>query len=79
MVGRPDARWGEAVVAVVVPKAGRHVSAESIVELLQGRVARYKLPREVVIAQSLPRTALGKLMREQIKTSVRRSDSVEAA
>ncbi len=79
VVGRPDARWGEAVVAVVVPKAGRHVSAESIVELLQGRVARYKLPREVVIAQSLPRTALGKLMREQIKTSVRRSDSVEAA
>ena len=79
VVGRPDARWGEAVVAVVVPKAGRHVSAESIVELLQGRVARYKLPRDVVIAQSLPRTALGKLMREQIKTSVRRSDSVEAA
>jgi fatty-acyl-CoA synthase len=65
-------------VAVVVPKAGRHVSAESIAELLQGRVARYKLPREVVIVQSLPRTALGKLMREQIKTSVRRSDSVEA-
>ena len=79
VVGRPDARWGEAVVAVVVPKPGRQVSPESVVELLQGRVARYKLPREVVVAQSLPRTALGKLMREQIKTSVRRSTSVEAA
>lgn len=79
VVGRPDARWGEAVVAVVVPKPGRQVSPESVVELLQGRVARYKLPREVVVAQSLPRTALGKLMREQIKTSVRRSDSVGAA
>lgn len=78
VVGRPDARWGESVVAVVVPKPGRHVSPESIVELLQGRVARYKLPREVVVAPSLPRTALGKLMREQIKTSVRRSASVEA-
>jgi len=79
VVGRPDARWGEAVVAVVVPKAGRNVSAESVIELLQGHVARYKLPREVVLAQSLPRTALGKLMREQIKTSVRHSDSVAAA
>jgi fatty-acyl-CoA synthase len=77
VVGRPDARWGEAVVAVVVPKPGRQVSPDSVVELLRGQVARYKLPREVVVAQSLPRTALGKLMREQIKTSVRRSASVE--
>ena len=79
VVGRPDERWGEAVVAVVVPKPGQHVDAARIAELLEGRVARYKLPREVVVAHSLPRTALGKLMREQIKTTVRRSSSVEAA
>jgi fatty-acyl-CoA synthase len=79
VVGRPDARWGEAVVAVVVPRPGRHVSPESVVELLQGRVARYKMPREVVVAPSLPRTALGKLMREQIKTSVRHGASAGAA
>ncbi len=79
VVGRPDARWGESVVAVVVPSPGRQVSAERIAELLEGRVARYKLPREVVIAHSLPRTALGKLMREQIRTAVRRKPGVESA
>ena len=79
MVGRPDERWGEVVVAVVVPKPGRQVSAEFIAELLQGQVARYKLPREVVLMQSLPRTALGKVMREKIKTVVRREASVGVA
>ena len=79
VVGRPDERWGEVVVAVVVPKPGRHVSAERITELLEGQVARYKLPRDVVMMQSLPRTALGKVMREKIKTVVRREASVDAA
>ena len=79
VVGRPDERWGEVVVAVVVPKPGRQVSAEFIAELLQGQVARYKLPREVVLMQSLPRTALGKVMREKIKTVVRREASVGVA
>ena len=79
VVGRPDELWGESVVAVVVPSPGRHVSAERIAELLEGRVARYKLPREVVITHSLPRTALGKLMREQIRSAVQRKPGVEAA
>ena len=79
VVGRPDERWGEAVVAVVVPRPGRQISPERIAELLEGQVARYKLPREVVLMQSLPRTALGKVMREQIKTVVRREASVGAA
>lgn len=79
VLGRPDEHWGEVVVAVVVPALGRHISAERIAELLEGRVARYKLPREVVVLESLPRTALGKLMREKIKMAVRREASVDAA
>lgn len=78
VVGRPDERWGEVVVAVVVPTPGRHINAERIAELLQGQVARYKLPREVVLLQSLPHTALGKLMREKLKLAVRREASVDA-
>ena len=70
MVGRAHERWGEAVVAVVVPKAGQHAAPERVLALLEGRVARYKLPREVVVLQSLPRTALGKLQREKLKASL---------
>lgn len=79
VVGRPDEHWGERVVAVVVPQPGKYISAARIAELLEGRVARYKLPREVLVVQSLPRTALGKLMREKLKTAVRRENSVDAA
>ena len=77
VVGRAHERWGEAVVAVVVPKAGQQIAVERVMELLEGRVARYKLPREVVVLQSLPRTALGKLQREKLKAALRRdSDTV---
>jgi fatty-acyl-CoA synthase len=71
VVGRAHERWGEAVVAVVVPRAGQHAAPERVLELLEGRVARYKLPREVVVLQSLPRTALGKLQREKLKAALR--------
>jgi len=71
VVGRAHERWGEAVVAVVVPKPGQQISSERVTALLEGRVARYKLPREVVVLQSLPRTALGKLQREQLKAVLR--------
>jgi fatty-acyl-CoA synthase len=72
VVGRPDERWGEAVVAVVVPARGAAVSTETVVALLDGRVARYKHPRDVVLAETLPRTALGKVKREELKRIARR-------
>ena len=67
VIGRPDERWGEAVVAVVVPARGARISAEKVSALLDGRVARFKHPREIVFAERLPRTALGKIKREEIK------------
>jgi fatty-acyl-CoA synthase len=72
VVGRPDERWGEAVVAVVVPARGAKLSREDVCAFLDGRVARYKHPRDVVFADSLPRTALGKVKREDLKRLARR-------
>jgi len=67
VVGRPDERWGEAVVAVVVPKPGRRVEARDVLALLEGRVARYKHPRAVIFADALPRTALGKVQKSDVR------------
>jgi len=78
VVGQAHERWGEAVVAVVVPKAGQQISSERVIALLEGRVARYKLPREVVVLQSLPRTALSKLQREQLKAVLRQQAGAAA-
>jgi indoleacetate---CoA ligase len=72
VVGRPDERWGEAVVAIVVPRDGAQLSREAVCALLEGRVARYKHPRDVIFSAGLPRTALGKIKREELKRLARR-------
>jgi fatty-acyl-CoA synthase len=72
VVGRPDPRWGEIVVAVVAPKPGRRLDAEQVLHLFEGRIARYKHPKEVVFVGQLPKTALGKIRKEDVRQMVAR-------
>ena len=68
VIGRPDARWQEVPVAFVVCRA--RVEAEALKQHVAGELARFKVPREVVFVDSLPRNALGKVqhfrLREQM-------------
>ena len=57
--GRPDARWGEVPVAVVVPGPG--FQRDAVLAHFRGRIARFKQPHDVVAVPALPRTALGKV------------------
>ena len=66
VIGRPDARWGEIVVAAVVLKAGVRMTEAEVGALFDGRLARYKHPREIHFVSSLPRNALGKVQRNQV-------------
>jgi fatty-acyl-CoA synthase len=70
VVGCPDERWGEAVVAAVVLEPGVRLSAAEVIAMLNGRVARYKQPRAVHFVDSLPRSALGKVQREQLRATM---------
>jgi len=63
VVGVADARWGEAVVAAVVPRDGCTLDVQALQGWLGQRVARYKLPRRYVALAALPRTALGKVQK----------------
>jgi fatty-acyl-CoA synthase len=71
VIGRADPRWEEVPVACVVRKVHSHVSAAEIVAHVALQLARFKVPREVVFVDALPRNALGKiqhyLLREQVK------------
>jgi fatty-acyl-CoA synthase len=60
VVGRRDPHWGAVPVAVVVPRA-RLADPRAILQVFDGRVARYKIPRDVCVMEALPRTALGKV------------------
>jgi fatty-acyl-CoA synthase len=61
VVGIPDARWGEVPVLAVVPRAGRSVDLGTLPAAFEGRLARYKQPRQIVLVDALPKTALGKV------------------
>jgi fatty-acyl-CoA synthase len=73
VIGAPDARWGEAVVAAVVLKPGARMSEADVMALFQGRVARYKHPREVRFLPQLPRSALGKVRKEEVRAALARA------
>ncbi len=63
---RPDDEWGERVVARVVLRAGCAATASELRDFLAERLARFKVPKEIEFAQSLPRTTSGKLLRREL-------------
>jgi fatty-acyl-CoA synthase len=71
VVGRPETRWGEVVVAAIVLKPGCRMTPADVMGLFDGRIARYKHPREVRFFDELPRSALGKLQKEAVRAAVR--------
>ena len=63
--GRPDPEWGEAVTAAVVLRAPAEV--QELREWVGQRLARFKVPKAVEVADALPRTASGKLLRRELE------------
>ncbi|MEJ8810374.1 long-chain fatty acid--CoA ligase [Variovorax ureilyticus] len=67
VIGAPDERWGERVVAVVAPKAGKSLTLEALQAFAETRLARYKLPRELRIVEALPRNPTGKVLKARLR------------
>ena len=69
VIGRPDSKWQEVPVAYVVRRAGCTIDAHALEAHLLGQLARFKVPREYVFVDELPRNAMGKVqhfvLREQ--------------
>ncbi|RVU28028.1 fatty-acid--CoA ligase [Streptomyces antnestii] len=67
VVGRPHPQWGETVVAVVVPREGTEPDLAELRTWLESRIARYKIPRELVLRRELPRTPSGKITKHVLR------------
>ncbi|GAQ53989.1 acyl-CoA synthetase [Streptomyces acidiscabies] len=67
VIGVADEKWGEVPRAVVVPREGASPDPDAILAGLAGRLAKYKIPRSVVLADELPRTASGKLLKSRVR------------
>ncbi len=70
VVGRSDPRWGEAVVACVVLREGMSLTEEDLLARFQGQLARFKHPRQVVFRSSLPRNAMGKVLKYKLRDTL---------
>jgi len=63
VVGVPDAFFGEELLAVVVPKAGEHLTEQEVRDYCKGQISHQKVPRYVQFVESYPITASGKVQK----------------
>jgi len=67
VVGVQDKTWGEAVVAVVALKAGETATEKELIGFVKERIAGYKTPKKVVFMDDIPKTAIGKILRRDVR------------
>ena len=66
LIGKPDEKWGEVGLMVVVLEKGRTATGEELKTFCGERLARYKIPKEVVFSDSLPYSPYGKVMKPKL-------------
>ncbi|MBT2479765.1 long-chain fatty acid--CoA ligase [Streptomyces sp. ISL-94] len=67
VIGVPDPVWGEVGRAVVVLSPDARADEDDILGHLQGRLAKYKIPKSLVVTKALPRTASGKIIKPVVR------------
>jgi feruloyl-CoA synthase len=67
--GIPRGDWGETVVAAIVPKIRHVLNADDVREYLVGRLAKFKIPRQIHFLERLPRTPMGKVQKYLLRQS----------
>lgn len=65
--GIPDPRWGEAVTAAVVPRPGVTLTEQEILGFCRERLPGYKVPKYVIVTETLPTSAAGKLLKRALR------------
>ncbi|MCT8179031.1 AMP-binding protein [Variovorax sp. CY25R-8] len=68
VIGLPDEKWGERVVAVLQPQAGRSIDAEAIKAFVKARIGSVKAPKQVEVWADLPRSKVGKVLKKDVRT-----------
>jgi acyl-CoA synthetase (AMP-forming)/AMP-acid ligase II len=71
VIGTPDARWGERITALIVPKPGSTPSEEAIQKHCREHIAGYKVPKAVFLETSLPTTPSGKIQKGPLRERFR--------
>jgi fatty-acyl-CoA synthase len=70
VVGVPDQRWGEACAAFVVLRPGASATADELRGLCRDRLARFKVPKAFSFVESLPRSSMGKVLKDELRGGI---------
>ena len=70
VLGIEDRTWGEAVAAAVVLRPAQQLTLDALKAWCDGRISAYKIPKRLVVMESLPRNAMGKVMKPKLKGSL---------
>ena len=67
VVGQADQQWGEIPVIVGVAAQSAPPEDQTVLKLFEGRLARFKHPRKVIWVETLPRNAMGKVLKHEVR------------
>jgi long-chain acyl-CoA synthetase len=70
VIGVPDKEWGERVVACIVPKPGQKVVPEELKTFLKSRLSSFKVPKEYIVLNELPKSPAGKILKREVKKNL---------
>jgi fatty-acyl-CoA synthase len=71
VVGAPDPTWVEAVVAFVVARPGARLDRDALAGHVRDRVAGYKVPKHIEVVDAVPKSAVGKILRRELRDRLR--------
>ncbi|HEV7898093.1 MAG TPA: AMP-binding protein [Planosporangium sp.] len=71
VVGAPDPTWVESVVAFVVARPGAQLDRDALAGHVRDRVAGYKVPKRIEVVESVPKSAVGKILRRELRDRLR--------
>jgi malonyl-CoA/methylmalonyl-CoA synthetase len=69
VIGLPDADFGEAVAAVVVPRPGAQIDPEAMIAETRRQLAAFKVPKRVFVTDRLPRNSMGKVQKNVLRAT----------
>src|SRR5579871_502555 len=79
VIGLPDARWIEAVTAIVVVKTGETLNEEAVIKHCADAMAHFKVPKRVVFVDGLPKNPSGKLLKRELRKRFLGTETLDRA
>ena len=79
VIGVPDEKFGEALFAVIVPVPGSSLNEEAVIEHCRGRIGSYKIPRKMAFVEEMPKSAMGKILKAELRKMYGGSEKISAA